>query len=211
MDWLRYKNQNAVRNQPLDPEMVSALSFLDGMGITMEVFSGGQPVKGSGKPRVGSTRHDKGRAADVFFYKDGERLNWANKEDIPVFQDIVRQAKANGLTGFGAGPGYMREGSMHIGYGAPAVWGDDGKGANAPNWLREAYGAPPVPASMSGNKMGYGAMMPPQQAPMGGSAPVQQQNALRPPQIAMMDPRAFQMQTNALPIYGFGPGQNPFT
>lgn len=151
MDWLRYANQGAVRNQPLSPGLISDLAFLGDMGITMEVFSGGQPKKGTSTHRVGSTRHDLGNAADVFFYKDGRKLDWANKADIPIFQSIVTQAKANGVTGFGAGPGYMQPGSMHIGYGAPAVWGDDGKGVNAPGWLREAYGAGPVVSGGGGS------------------------------------------------------------
>ena len=33
----------------------------------------------------------------------------------------------------------MQPGSMHIGYGNEAVWGAGGKGANAPEWLRDAY------------------------------------------------------------------------
>lgn len=138
-DWLRYANQGAVRNQPLSPELANALAFLPEMGVTVEVFSGGQPGAGSGQPRVGSTRHDHGKAADVFFYKDGRRLDWRSPEDVPIYQEIVRRGRANGLTGFGAGPGYMQPGSMHIGFGTSAVWGDDGKGANAPNWLRTAY------------------------------------------------------------------------
>ncbi|MEL7012658.1 MAG: hypothetical protein AAFO72_05200, partial [Pseudomonadota bacterium] len=103
-----------------------------------EVFSGGQ--ENNTTHGTGSTRHNDGNAADVVFYKDGRMLDWRNPQDIPVYQEIVRRAKANGLTGFGAGPGYMRPGSMHLGYGAPAVWGDNGRGVNAPNWLVEAYG-----------------------------------------------------------------------
>jgi len=138
--WLRYANQNATRNLPLSDKMRGTLAqFIPDLGVTVEVFSGGQPEKGSGKPRVGSTRHDHGHAADVFFYKEGRRLTWENPADIPILQEIVRRGKAEGLTGFGAGPGYMQPGSMHIGFGTPAVWGDEGKGANAPNWLRTAY------------------------------------------------------------------------
>ncbi|QZN98548.1 hypothetical protein [Chenggangzhangella methanolivorans] len=122
--------------------MTEAFSFLKDRGIQMEVFSGGQPGKGSGLPRVGSTRHDHGMAADVFFSKDGRRLDWANPQDQPIFQDIVSQARANGVTGFGAGPGYMQRGSMHVGFGSPGVWGAGGRGANAPGWLREAYNSP---------------------------------------------------------------------
>ena len=148
-DWIRYANSGAIRNLPLSPKMVSALEFLPELGVTMEVFSGGQPAKGHpflGK-RVGSTRHDNGNAADVFFSKGGRRLDWNNSADIPIYQEIVRRAKAAGLTGFGAGPGYMRPGSMHIGYGTPTVWGDGGSSANAPAWLRDAYyGAGPTKA-----------------------------------------------------------------
>jgi hypothetical protein len=137
--YIRYANSNAVRNQPLSDDLASALDFLPEMGITMEVFSGGQPEIGSGKPRVGSTRHDSGDAADVMFYQDGRRLDWSNPDDVPIFKDIVRRAKANGVTGFGAGEGYMRPGSMHIGFGAEAVWGADGAGENAASWLNDAY------------------------------------------------------------------------
>lgn len=141
-DWLRYANEGATRNLPLSEQLTSALSFLPEMGVTMEVFSGGQPGKGSGAPRVGSTRHDHGDAADVFFYKDGRKLDWANPDDRPIFEEIVRRGRASGLTGFGAGQNYMQPGSMHIGFGNEAVWGAGGKGANAPGWLRAAYSGP---------------------------------------------------------------------
>lgn len=148
-DFIRYANQGATRNQPLSPQMYDALGFLGDLGVQMEVFSGGQPAKGSGKPRVGSVRHDHGNSADVFFYRDGERLDWRNPEHIPIYQEIVRRGREAGLTGFGAGEGYMQPGSMHIGFGTPAVWGAGGSGANAPKWLREAYygdgGAPTQP------------------------------------------------------------------
>lgn len=150
-EWLRYANQGATRNQPISPQLAKALgSFLPQMGVTMEVFSGGQPGKGSGGARVGSVRHDHGGAADVFFHKEGRRLDWTNAQDLPLFQDIVRQGKAAGITGFGAGQGYMQPGSMHIGFGAPGVWGAGGKGSSAPNWLTEAYGgAPAAPNKMA--------------------------------------------------------------
>ena len=141
-DWVSYGNEGATRNLPLDPALTAALGFLPELGVTMEVFSGGQPGIDEGGPRVGSTRHDHGKAADVFFYKDGRKLDWSNPDDVPIFQEIVRRGRAAGLTGFGAGPGYMQPGSMHIGFGAPAVWGAGGKGANAPGWLVEAFNNP---------------------------------------------------------------------
>lgn len=139
-EWLRYANQGATRNQPLSADLVNALGrFAPQMGLTVEVFSGGQPGKGSGLARVGSVRHDHGGAADVFFHKDGRRLDWANAADLPIFQDIVRQGRSAGLTGFGAGPGYMQPGSMHVGFGNAGVWGAGGKGGSAPGWLQEAF------------------------------------------------------------------------
>ncbi|QDP64079.1 MAG: hypothetical protein Unbinned2301contig1004_5 [Prokaryotic dsDNA virus sp.] len=146
--YVRYANQGATRNQPLDQSLVDAFSFLPELGLAMEVFSGGQPAKGTSDKRVGSVRHDHGKSADVFFTKGGQRLNWARDSDRPIFEDIVKRAAAAGVTGFGAGPGYMREGSMHVGFGSPSVWGAGGKGANAPDWLRRAFsGAASAPAA----------------------------------------------------------------
>lgn len=146
MTWLRYANQGATRNRPLDPRLVSALGFLGDMGITAEVYSGGQPAKGSGGKRVGSTRHDHGNAGDFRFYKDGRQLDWARDSDRPLFEEIVRRGRKAGVTGFGAGPGYMGAGTMHVGFGSPGVWGAGGKSANAPDWLRTAFegGAAPT-------------------------------------------------------------------
>lgn len=141
-DFIRMANQGATRNLPLSDKLTTAMSFLGDMGVTMEVFSGGQPAKGTGLARVGSVRHDHGNAADVFFYKDGRKLDWNNPDDVPVFQAIARKAKANGVTGFGAGNGYMQPGSMHLGFGTPGVWGAKGKRANAAGWLQEAFNSP---------------------------------------------------------------------
>lgn len=156
-EWLRYSNQNAVRNDPLSPKLVEAMSFLGGMGVTMDVVSGGQEAAGEGGRRKGSTRHDHGMAADVDFYKDGRKLVPSNPEDRAILTQIIQTAKSRGLTGFGEGDDYMGAGRVHLGYGAPGVWGAGGKGANAPAWLREAfYGAPqgeaPVAMSTSGGE-----------------------------------------------------------
>jgi tape measure domain-containing protein len=127
-------NQGATRSLALAPKLSDALSFLGDMGLVANVYSGGQPSSGPG--RVGSHRHDWGMAADVFFTRAGtsERVS-----DIGTMSEIVRRGKAAGLTGFGMGEGYMSPGTMHLGYGAPGVWGAGGKGANAPSWLREAF------------------------------------------------------------------------
>lgn len=143
-DYIRYANQGATRNLPLDSRLVEAFRFLPELGLGMEVFSGGQPGKGSGGRRVGSTRHDHGNAADVFFTQNGKRIDWADPEQQPLFRDIVQRAHAAGVTGFGAGPGYMQQGSMHVGFGNPGVWGAGGRGANAPAWLRSAFDGSPA-------------------------------------------------------------------
>lgn len=146
--WLKYANGGAKRNLPINSNLVNAMGFLEDMGVQMEVFSGGQVTKaeaaqGKGR-RTGSVRHDHGGAADVRFYQNGRKLDWANPDDVPVFQDIVRKARARGVTGFGAGPGYMEPGSMHVGFGAPSTWGKDGDSANAPRWLTDAFHGVPV-------------------------------------------------------------------
>lgn len=139
-DWLHYTNTKAIRNKPISEELKKAMSFLGDLGVVMEVFSGGQEAKGEGSKRTGSVRHDHGGAADVFFKtKDGRKLSWDNEEDAPILTSIVRTAKENGLTGFGAGDNYMQRDSMHIGFGKEAVWGAEGKGKNVHPLLRKAY------------------------------------------------------------------------
>lgn len=141
-EWLKYSNQGATRNDPLDPKLVDAMSFLPGMGVSMNVISGGQEAAGEGGSRTGSTRHDHGMAADVDFYKDGRKLDWNNPADMPLLTQIVQTAKARGVTGIGAGDDYMGAGRFHVGFGNPGVWGAGGKGANAPEWLVSAYNNP---------------------------------------------------------------------
>lgn len=137
-DWLKYSNQNAVRNDPLDARLVAAMSFVKDMGVTMDVISGGQESNKPGEG-TGSTRHNHGMSADVDFYKNGRKLDWNNPADLPILVQIVQQAKANGITGIGAGDDYMGAGRFHMGFGSAAVWGAGGKGANAPQWLVDAY------------------------------------------------------------------------
>ncbi len=135
--WLSYHNQQAIRNKPLSDKLINAMSFLNGTGIEMKVFSGGQ----TGKRRTGSTRHDYGNAADVEFYKNGRKLSFKNDEDRAVLMEITRQASLRGVTGIGAGSGngdYMGDGRIHLGFGKRATWGAKGKGKNAPAWLKQA-------------------------------------------------------------------------
>ena len=136
-DYLTYNNKGQTRSLPANPQLETSISdVLASMGLTGKVHSGGQNDETG---RVGGPRHDHGNSVDMDFYKGGRKLSFKNKEDIPVFQEIVQRLKANGVTGFGAGEGYMADGRMHVGYGSPAVWGKDTTGATAPDWLREAF------------------------------------------------------------------------
>lgn len=210
-DWLRYSNQNATRSLPLDPRLVKAFGFLPEMGLQMDVFSGGQPSEGPN--RTGSHRHDNGGAADVFFSRDGHRLDWSNPQDLPIFEQIVSRAKANGVTGFGAGEGYMRPGSMHVGFGAPAVWGAGGSGANAPEWLRRAFGsapqAPGTPApTMTEPKMVAEHPVAPMQSdfPPAPTAPATQEGGFGQMMASMLPRAAAAMAPTAQPQADFGQG-----
>lgn len=153
-----YENQGATRNDPLSPQLTSAMGFLKDMGVTMKVFSGGQ--ENNTTNGTGSTRHNGGNAADAEFYIGDHKLDWNDPKDIPALQSIVERAHANGVTGFGAGNDYMGAGRMHVGFGTPGVWGANGKGANAPDWLVAAFnnsngrpdsgGATPTPNGFTG-------------------------------------------------------------
>jgi len=136
-DYIRYNNKNAGRNLPLSDDLIKRLAYLQDMGITAEVFSGGVGENAGALSRSG--RHVHGGAGDMRIHKEGRQLDWSNPDDVPLYQEIVRRGKENGITGWGAGPGYMSPGSMHVGMGNPGVWGAGGKGDNAPAWLKAAY------------------------------------------------------------------------
>lgn len=138
-EWLEYANQDATRNRPLAPQLVSALGQVaPKLGVKVKVFSGGQPSHGPN--RTGSHRHDHGGAGDIFLEKDGRTLSWENPKDRPIFEQFAKLSAQAGLTGFGAGEGYMQPGSMHVGFGPKSTWGAGGSSANAAPWLKAAVG-----------------------------------------------------------------------
>jgi hypothetical protein len=131
---------DTIRNQPLAPNLVQALNqAAQAAGITqIRVTSGGQDA--TGENRTGSTRHDHGNAGDIQLVVNGRVLDFTNPADQEIYQDFVREARAAGVTGVGAGTNYMGNDTIHVGYGNEAVWG--GTGANAappPDWLVAAY------------------------------------------------------------------------
>ena len=74
VNYINYANQGATRNQPLSEDLLKRLQYLQDMGLTAQVFSGGQDAEGPN--RTGSHRHDHGGAADVFFYQGDRKLDW---------------------------------------------------------------------------------------------------------------------------------------
>ena len=136
-------NQNATRNQPLDPKLLLILqSAATDAGVDVVVFSGGQFRRDSGNPRrVGSIRHDEGLAADVHLFSGKQRLSTAREH--PVVAKFISAAVAAGAKGIGAGPGYMGSVGIHVDmWGAKAgskTWGRNARSANTPSWVLAAY------------------------------------------------------------------------
>lgn len=137
----------AIRTKPLSESLKGVLNrAASAGGVQVSVFSGGQPKKGEGGKRTGSTRHDHGNAADVHLKDaEGRTLDFNDPDDLPQVIAFVQEAIRNGATGVGAGPGYMDGRSLHIGYGRDGktdgpveTWGKGGNPANTPKWLRDA-------------------------------------------------------------------------
>jgi hypothetical protein len=133
----------SVRKLPIDDKLKSVLTkAAEAAGVDVRVKSGGQPAVGEEGARIGSrtgsTRHDKGMAADLDLYADGKRLSPSS--DPEIFKTFVKASRDAGATGIGAGEGYMsQDGSrLHVGFGASAIWGAGGQSANAADWLKNA-------------------------------------------------------------------------
>jgi len=129
-----------IRNLPIDLRLKDIL-IKSGEHASVDkvrVISGGQCAKGTCIQRTGSTRHDLGRAADLELWNGGKPLLFTNALDLKVFIEFVYQAAKLGATGIGAGVNYMGANRIHVGFGFRAVWGEGGKSANAPSWVREA-------------------------------------------------------------------------
>tara|TARA_B100000925_G_scaffold1592_1_gene1277 strand:- start:798 stop:3476 length:2679 start_codon:yes stop_codon:yes gene_type:complete len=139
------QNQNATRNQPLNPRLMQILQrAATEAGVDVVVFSGGQFRRDSGNPRrVGSIRHDEGLAADVHIFSGGQRLSTAREH--PVVSKFIASAVAAGARGIGAGPGYMGGVGIHIDlWGDRAgskTWGRNARSGNTPAYVTAAYNA----------------------------------------------------------------------
>lgn len=105
---------------------------------SVTVVSGGQARLGTAGPRIGSTRHDDGNAADLELEKGGKRLDFTKASDQPIVAAFIEACAALGATGMGAGVQYMGKHRLHIGFGKRATWGDGQKSSTALPWLKAA-------------------------------------------------------------------------
>jgi hypothetical protein len=144
----------ATRNMPLSNALVETIKRgLQGTGLSWHSYSGGQPAKGSGGKRVGSTRHDNGRASDGYFIDTatGRTLDGTNAADQKRLAEALRKLRQAGIQGIGWGVGYMGPKNFHLDIVTPAVWGAGGKSANAAPWVVNAVaGITSTPPSDSG-------------------------------------------------------------
>lgn len=132
------KNGSATRNMDIKGSLKNIFNTVaNKLGIdAVDVFSGGQPSKGLG--RIGGHRHDNGNAADLKLRMGNRYLDFTNDEDRKLIEKFVEDTVALGVTGVGAGLGYMGPNSLHLGYGSELSWGAKGRSANAPDWLEQA-------------------------------------------------------------------------
>jgi hypothetical protein len=116
-----------TRKQPLDPQLRDALELAaERTGVKVSVTSGGQPT--SGPNRVGSHRHDLGRAADLDLVdpKTGKILELNDPRRLK----FLEEAAAAGAGG--TGTQYMSDPrKMHVGITGAAAKVGEGLGAYA--------------------------------------------------------------------------------
>lgn len=107
------------------------------------VYSGGQ-VPAPGGPRTGSTRHDYGRAADVYLVVGGKKL--VNTSDRARMEAFMTACVKYGARGMGHSDPYMGPSNIHVdpigvaGSNPPQllVWGAGGRHATRLEWVEAA-------------------------------------------------------------------------
>lgn len=116
-----------TRKLPLQDELTDVMDYAaqkiseeSGKNIYMKVFSGGQAAIGTAGPRTGSTEHDLGGAADVYYVErlpDGtERtLSMKNPEDKALMYRAAYHFSRAGGRSVGLESGYMGDEAMHLG------------------------------------------------------------------------------------------------
>jgi hypothetical protein len=91
----------------------------------------------------GHSRHTRTAPAyDVILRDstDGHILRSDNPADRTKMGKYIESAARTPMgSGIGHGPNYMGESGIHVGGGAPSVWGAGGRGGNEPEWVRKAW------------------------------------------------------------------------
>ena len=153
-----------IRNGYLQKDLMSIIEQVSAeTGTEISIFSGGQMslakrlslgavrgrddiwrTPGGRIVGVGSARHDDGWAADITVKLNGKNLNFGTNNPSAAALQVARRFASLGITGMGAGPGYMG-GNLHvdIAYGRTAAnaaryWGK--RGAVPPAWLKNIMG-----------------------------------------------------------------------
>jgi hypothetical protein len=119
----------------VSPEIMRSMAYAGTIaGVRTNVAHGDEP---------GHARHHQGASSgDVDLYDEsGRKLDVRNPEDKAKMEQYIEAAAASGSSGIGFGKdgSYMGFSRMHVGAGSPAVWGAQGKTANAPDWVARAY------------------------------------------------------------------------
>jgi len=109
-NFVELTNSAATRNLPITDTLRGniqrAIKDVFGEGFKAQVYSGGQPTAEQGGKRVGSTRHDNGKAADVYIVgPDGKRVTG------DALAPLARYWNQNKLGGFGL---QMKDGGIHL-------------------------------------------------------------------------------------------------
>lgn len=160
--------QNGIRGNNVSPELERILQIAGtAAGVNVRVTSGGQmplaEAQAAGATtyknsqdqtiwslngrdvRIGSTRHDGGRAADIeLLDRDGNVIRAASED--PRVIEFISAAVAAGAEGVGAGEGYMSGTRLHVDTvgtadGGSRTWGRGSRSANTPEFLAQAYAA----------------------------------------------------------------------
>lgn len=156
-DVVEMTNAGATRDDPITPSLARkiavAVAAVYGPGFRAQVYSGGQGPPGSGDARVGTTRHDFGRAADVYIVDpQGNRLTGDPLGRLAQFW-LARNMGGVGLE--------MRGGGVHL----------DEHTDRAPTW---SYGR-----MTAGQRAGVQAGLAGQLPPMSGLIGLVDASALR--------------------------------
>lgn len=116
-----------TRKLPLQDELTDVMDYAAqkvseqyGKNIYMKVFSGGQAALGTAGPRKGTTEHDLGGAADIYFVErlpDGSErtLSMSNPDDKKLMYDAAYHFARAGGRSVGIETGYMGDEAMHLG------------------------------------------------------------------------------------------------